>query len=380
LTITTETAFWLALLRAPGIGPARFALLLDHFGSPDAAFSASRCELAALGLPSRSLDYLAAPDWAPVEKDLAWLRRPNNHLIRLADAGYPNLLRQIEYPPPVLFLHGDPSVLGTHQIAIVGSRNPTPGGRETARDFATHLASAGIVISSGLALGIDAEAHRGALTASGQTVAIMGTGPDQIYPARHKELAHKIAEQGALVSEFPPGTPPLAENFPRRNRTISGLALGVLVVEAAVRSGSLITARQAVEQGREVFAIPGSIHNALSRGCHALIREGAKLVETATDILEELGALACTATETNPSPSPLLGSTGESHAPRPDLDEEYQRLLHCLGHEPVCIDLLVDRCGLTAEAISSMLLILELKGYVTAMAGGLYSRPRSERS
>ena len=325
-----------------------------------------------MGLPAAAVDYLVAPDWDAVEHDLAWLAHPRNYLLTLYDPSYPALLRQIEHPPPVLFVHGDPSCLGLHQIAIVGTRSATPAGRETARDFAAHLASSGIVITSGLALGVDEAAHRGALTAKGRTVAVMGTGLDQVYPAKHRALAHAIAEHGALVSEFPPGTPPVAANFPRRNRVISGLALGVLVVEAALRSGSLITARYAIEQGREVFAIPGSIHNSVAKGCHALIRNGAKLVEAAAHILEELGPLARAAVILNDEES-----GGEAIS---ELDAEYQQLLEAFGHGPVSVDILVERCGLTAEVVSSMLLILELQGYITAQPGGLYSRLKIERS
>jgi DNA processing protein len=363
--VTSESAYRLALLRAPGIGPVRFARLLQAFGSAAAVFAASRSEWVALGLPEAALDYLNTPAWQPVEQDLRWLEQAGNYLLDWHDPRYPPLLRHIPQAPPLLFVHGDPDCLCAPQIAIVGTRNPTPAGRETARQFAAHLAGSGLAITSGLALGIDAEAHRGALLGSGCTIAVMGTGPDRIYPAVHRELAHAIAEHGALVSELPPGTLALAEHFPRRNRLISGLALGTLVVEASLRSGSLITARLAAEQGRDVFAIPGSIHNTLAKGCHNLIRQGATLVETATDILEELGPRAPAAT---PPPA------GEQAAAVPELDEDYRQLLEQLGREPVSVDLLVERCGLTAEAVSSMLLILELQGLVAATPGGLYSR------
>lgn len=328
-------------------------------------FAADGAELRQLELPDAALDYLRRPDWRRVEQDLAWLEQPGNHLLRLDDPRYPPLLRQIPYPPPLLFVHGDPDCLRLPQLAIVGTRNPTPLGRETAQRFAAHLAEFGLLITSGLALGIDAAAHQGAL-AGGRTIAVMGTSLDRVYPAKHRDLAHAIAERGALVSEFSIGTSPAAGNFPQRNRLISGLALGVLVVEAAAQSGSLITARLALDQGREVFAIPGSIHNPLAKGCHALIRQGAKLVETAADILEELGALAATTREAVSHPAAAPASAA--------LDEEYQQLLATMGDEPVGIDLLVDRCGLTAEALSSMLLILELEGYVAAIPGGLYVR------
>jgi len=349
----------------PGIGPVRCARLLARFGSPEAVLAAPRPALDELGLPADSVAGLGNPPWATVEQDLLWLERPGNSLLCLDDPRYPPLLREIPTPPPVLFVRGDPALLGRPQLAVVGTRNPTPAGRRTAREFAAHLAGAGLVITSGLALGIDAEAHRGALQ-TGQTVAVMGTGPDRLYPARHRDLARHIAERGALVSELPPGTPPNAENFPRRNRVISGLSLGTLVVEAATQSGSLISARLAGEQGREVFAIPGSIHNPMARGCHALIRQGAKLVETGADILEELGPLA--ATVTTPDPPPVI-----KPATPTDLDPEYRALLALLGEAPCAVDTLVERSGLTAEAVSSMLLIMELQGYV-ASAGGFYTR------
>ncbi|MCB1776079.1 MAG: DNA-processing protein DprA [Candidatus Competibacteraceae bacterium] len=361
----------MALLRAPGIGPARFARLLDSFGSAAAVFAAGRAEWSRLDLPGAALDYLSAPDWRRVETDLAWLEQRNNHLLALTDSRYPPLLRQISYPPPLLFVHGDPDCLRNLQLAVVGTRNPTPLGRETAHRFAEHLAGAGMTITSGLALGIDTAAHEGALANSvGHTIAVMGTGLDRVYPAKNRDLAYAIAERGALISELPTGTPAAAGNFPQRNRLISGLALGVLVVEAAARSGSLITARLALEQGREVFAIPGSIHNPLAKGCHALIREGAKLVETATDILEELGSLAAVSAIA-PMAEAALGAT----KPAMDLlDEEYRQLLVAMGDESCGVDLLVERCGLTAEVVSSMLLILELEGFIAAIPGGFYCR------
>ncbi len=340
---------------------------MAHFGSAAAVFAAGHAELRQLDLPTAALDALRKPDWLRVEQDLAWLERPGNHLLQLDDPRYPPLLRQIAYPPPLLFVHGNPDCLRTPQLAIVGTRNPTPPGRETAHHFAAHLAGAGLAVTSGLALGIDAAAHQGALAGGGQTIAVMGTSLDRVYPARHRDLAHAIAERGALVSELPVGTPATAENFPRRNRLISGLALGVLVVEAALQSGSLITARQALDQGREVFAIPGSIHNPLVKGCHALIRQGAKLVETAADILEELGSLAAFVggeAETSTTTSPALET----------LDEDYRQLLAAMGDGPLAVDSLVEQCGLTAEVVSSMLLILELEGYVAAVPGGLYCR------
>jgi DNA processing protein len=288
---------WLTLGRLPGIGAGTPRALLEHFGSIENIFSASRGQLEkSLAGRCAAIDaILSGPDDAALKPELDWLGAPQHHLLVWSDPDYPPLLREIPDPPVMLYVMGDRRVLARPQLAIVGSRNPTPVGRENARAFAKSLAEAGLVITSGMALGIDGAAHRGALEAGGQTIAVAGTGLDRVYPPRHRDLAHDIARHGALVSEFPLGTPPRPENFPVRNRLISGLSLGTLVVEAALQSRALITARLATEQGREVLAIPGSIHSPQSRGCHALIRQGAKLVETARDILEELGPLASVA-------------------------------------------------------------------------------------
>lgn len=359
-----EITHWLALLRAPGVGPATFQRLLGHSPSLSDLFGNSGATLVReLDLPAALQAYLRAPDWAAVENDLRWAEAPDCHLITLHDARYPALLQEIPDPPPVLFVRGNPDLLAHAQLAMVGSRNPSAGGRQTAHDFARALTRAGLTITSGLALGIDAASHEGALAADGDTIAVAGTGLDRIYPARHRELGHRIVAQGALVSEFPPGTPPLAHHFPRRNRIISGLSLGTCVIEAALRSGSLITARLAAEQGREVFALPGSIHNPLSRGCHTLIRQGAKLTEDIGHILEELGPLALAARG-------ALDQDGIDHATSVP---EGHPLMENMGYEPASIDTLVDRSGLTPEVVSSMLLTLELQGHVTS-AGGLYSR------
>jgi DNA processing protein len=370
MTVSQDLRFlrdWLALLRAPGIGTIAFARLLHQAGTPDAVLAVAR-ECGELGEETRRA--LREPDWAAIERDLAWAQLAGNRIISCTDSGYPPLLREIADPPPLLFVHGDPACLHSHQLAMVGSRNPTPGGRETAADFAAHLAGAGLTITSGLALGIDTASHRGALDAGGLTVAVMGTGLDSVYPARNRDLAHAIAAGGGvLVSELPTGTPPRPENFPRRNRIISGLSLGTLVVEAAPRSGSLTTARHALEQGREVFAIPGSIHNPLAHGCHALIRQGAKLVETAEDVLEELGALAgaCTPTPAMARPAAEPGMPSQDQA----------QLLELMGFDPVSVDQLVARSGLTTAEVSSMLLILELQGRVISQAGGRYVRGKT---
>ncbi len=289
-----------------------------------------------------------------------------HHTIRLGDDDYPELLARIPDPPELIYVLGDINALHMPSIAIVGSRNPTRGGVRNAHDFASHLGKTGFTIVSGLAQGIDTAAHRGALDAGATTVAFLGTGVDRVYPAANRDLAHEIAASGALVSEFPPGTQPKAWHFPRRNRLISGASLGTLVIEAARRSGSLITARLAGEQGREIFALPGSIHNPLVRGCHQLIRSGAKLVETADDILTELEPLVGHLLETTEE-----SSTESDHGVTRDAD--YDRLLEAIGHDPLNVETLAEQSGLTIEQVSSMLLILELDGKVEALSGGRYT-------
>lgn len=360
-------AQWLALRRLPGAGAHTQCELLAHFGSIEKVFSAARDELDKIlgGKKEALAALLEGPNLKALEAEFAWLDQPDHHLVTWADADYPPLLREIPDPPVLLYLLGHRPILSSPQLAIVGSRNPSPMGRENARVFARSLAGAGLTITSGLALGVDGAAHRGALAAAGPTIAVAGTGLDRVYPARHRELAHAIVEHGgALVSEFALGTPPLPQNFPIRNRIISGLSLGTLVVEAALQSGSLITARLAAEQGREVFAIPGSIHAPQARGCHALIRQGAKLVETAQDILEELGPLAGAACATS----------HESAARPAALDPTAVSLLEHMGHDPVSVDALVERSGLTPDVVSSMLLHMELRGLVSTCPGGKVQR------
>jgi len=301
---------------------------------------------------------LAAETWLAEDAD--------RYLVRRGDADYPELLGQIGDPPGELYVRGDPGALHLPALAIVGSRNPTRGGARNAYEFARFLGASGFVIVSGLAQGVDTAAHEGALAAGAQTVAFLGHGIDRVYPAANRDLARKIARQGAVVSEFPVGTPPMRELFPQRNRLISGLSLGTLVVEAARRSGSLITARLAGEQGREVFALPGSIHNPLARGCHRLIRDGAKLVESAEDIINELGAIA--GHVASPPPPPVARP-----ASRADDDADYRRLASHIGHDPVTVDELARRSGLTIGEVSSMLLILELDGTVEKLSGGRYA-------
>jgi len=329
--------------------------------------------------PAAWLARLRAPgnrDPAGIERDLRWLELPGRSLLTDVDPLYPPQLATVPGHPPALFVMGDPAVLARPQLAIVGSRNATAGGRETAFEFASRLTAAGLAITSGLALGIDAAAHRGALAAGGITIAVCGTGLDRVYPDEHRALAAEIAERGALVSEFPTGTPPAAHHFPQRNRLMSGLARGVLVIEAAARSGSLITARLAGEQGREVMAIPGSIHNALARGCHRLLKDGAALVETADDVLATLGL-------------PMLALHAKSGSEAHDgaeitdtrLDSGMEILLNALGFGPTDLDRLVERTGLAAPTVISKLQLLELEGRVESLAGGRYSRtsPRHSR-
>jgi len=360
---------WLRLVHAPGLGPIATRDLLARFGEAAAIAAAGRGALRDAGLDAAAIDVLLA-DASPegVLRDLGWAQGDRHHLLTLADARYPPRLREIHDPPPVLYVLGDPEVLAYPAIAMVGSRHPTPAGRDTARAFARHLAGSGLIVNSGLALGIDASSHQGALDADGLTVAVAGTGLDRVYPSRHADLARRIGEQGALASELPIGTRPTREAFPRRNRILSGLSAGTLVVEAALRSGSLITARCALEQGRELFAIPGSIHNPLARGCHALIRQGAKLVETADDVLEELAPVI------GPVPAGDATEGAPAEATTPDADPEYARLLACIDWEPRGVDELSRASSLSAASVASMLLRLELEGVIRSVPGGLYQR------
>ena len=358
---------YLALLRVPHLGSSGIQLLLQHYPDIGAVFTASPRELQSLGLHADTVQGLRNPDWRSAEQDMAWLRDNDARLLLLDDSPYPPLLREIPDPPPVLFVHGNVEALSSLQIAIVGSRNPSPSGRRVARRFAAELGGLGITITSGLALGIDSQAHAGALEAGAATVAVLGCGLKTVYPRSNRDLAHSICNNGALVTEFPPAMQPLATNFPRRNRLISGLSLGVLVVEAALKSGSLITARLAVEQGREVFAIPGSIHNPVARGCHQLIRQGAKLTESIEDIVEEISPLAAALNGTHKVASmPHRGEGG--------VDGAGKVLLDNIGDEPVTIDTLFNLTTLPVDEISAQLLDLELRGLIESLPGGAYVR------
>jgi DNA processing protein len=367
-----ELTAWLALTRAPGLHAGTLAPLLQRFTNAAALVSASPATLRAAGADPKLIQWLHSFPAEAIADDRRWLAHDAHHFVAWGSEYYPQLLTQLSDAPVGLYVRGNHALLALPQLAIVGSRNPTPTGRENAHSFAAHLARCGFVITSGLAVGIDAASHQGALHAQGSTIAVCGTGLDINYPRANAALADTIAAHGALVSEFPLGTAAVKGNFPRRNRIISGLALGTLVVEAAVKSGSLITARLAAEQGREVFAIPGSIHNPLTRGCHQLIRQGARLVETADDIFAELrtlvGSLALLPDGTKaPEIAAGFGSV---------LDKEYEILLDALGFEPAGVDLLVERTGLRADEVASMLLILELEGRVESYPGGLYVRAR----
>ncbi|MGC3981595.1 MAG: DNA-processing protein DprA [Steroidobacteraceae bacterium] len=372
-----EQAANLILLRAPALSGAQLFALLHAYGSATASFKAGPAAWREIGLTPLTCYFLQTVHLDTVGTDRAWLEAEHHSLVMIGHPLYPALLQQLTDAPLGLFVSGNPDLLATPQLAIVGSRNPTPYGRELAESFAKHLSTCGLCITSGLAEGIDAASHRGALAgkaSGGTTVAVCGTGPDIIYPRSSTDLAREIEQYGALVSEFPPGTQPRKHHFPQRNRIISGLSLGTLVVEAALHSGSLITARQAGEQGREVFAIPGSVHNPLSKGCHHLIQQGAKLVDTAEDILSELGPLAATLRITAQSDtSNPIDSKGFSKS---RLDKEYKILLDALGFEPLGVDQLVTRSGLGADAVASMLLILELEECIQSCPGGLYVRAR----
>jgi DNA processing protein len=358
---------WLRLTSIPGIGRQSQQQLLKAFGLPEAVFSASAAALRSV-LGTAHAEQVATHDGtAAVEAGVAWAETPGNHILTIADHGYPQLLLSTQDPPLLLYVKGRVDLLNGEALAIVGSRNATKQGEANAETFAEALSHAGVTVCSGLALGIDAAAHRGALKGRGSTIAVIGTGADRIYPARNDALAREIAERGVIVSEFPLGMPPLAANFPRRNRIIAGLCQGCLVVEAAHESGSLITARLAADAGREVFAIPGSIHSPVSRGCHGLIKQGAKLVESAQDILDELPPR-------DEQALPQCESGGEPGVDAVSLDQDAASLLTILAGDPCSIDLLVERTGLTPDSLLAMLLPLELEGRVAQLPGGRYQR------
>jgi DNA processing protein len=360
---------WLVLLQAAPPGSRRWLELIRAHGV--AALPAlSMAELEAAGVTAALAARLRSPDQTLLNRWRDWLESPGNGLLPIDDPAYPALLGQIPDPPLALWTRGLRSdLLDSAQLAVVGSRNPTHGGRDTSTAFAHYLSDKGLTITSGLAAGIDRAAHEGALSGTGGTVAVLGCGLDTTYPPQHAALADRIAANGLLVSEYPPDTAPRAEHFPRRNRIIAGLSVGTLVVEAARRSGSLITARLAAEYGREVFAIPGSIHNPLAKGCHELIRQGAKLVEDAADILVELGALLQFDPEFD-APAEADDAADRVLTKR----SGYTELLDAMGYDPCYLTDLAPRVGLTTAELSSMLLVLELEGQVEALPGGRYAR------
>jgi DNA processing protein len=364
-----EVFAWMALSRAPALDFPILSAAFEHLGGIAGFIESSDEARQSAGVPVAAREYLRSAAGSPSAVERAWIETEGNHLVTFTDPRYPASLGVLERRPIALYIAGKPEVLNEPQLSIVGSRNPTPAGRDTAFAFAESLAECGLAITSGLAAGIDSAAHRGALAAQGITLAVLGNGIDSIYPRGNQRLSEEIRFRGALISEFPLGTPPRRENFPQRNRIIAGLSLGTLVVEAARRSGSLITARFAGDQNRELFAVPGSIHNPLSRGCHELIRQGAKLTETVADILSELNFSAFFERTRRVPGSP--DSAAELAA---GMDKEHKILLDALGFDPADLDMLVVRTGFKAEAVSSMMLILELEGHVQAAPGGRYSR------
>lgn len=355
-----DLAAWIRLSLVPGLGGQGLRKLLAAFGLPPNILRAGRSALAGIVSADGAARLLSDVDAAAVDAALAWAAADGHGVVTLADGDYPQSLLETPDPPALLYLRGRRELLARTGLAVVGSRNATPQGQATATQFASHLGDAGLCVVSGLALGIDAAAHQGALDGPSSSIAVVGTGLDRVYPSRNRDLAHRLAREGALISEFPLGTPPRGNHFPRRNRIISGLALGCLVVEAGVESGSLITARLAAEQGREVFAIPGSIHNPVAKGCHALIKQGAKLVESVDDILEE-----------------LRWRRGAAQAAPPDdpgRAAQPAQLLEALGHEIRSVEALCGATGWPAEQVVAGLLELELAGRVAVLPGGLYQR------
>jgi DNA processing protein len=360
MSVAASTPEAWATLSLKALPHQALVALLRAFGNPSAVLEATRAQLAAVvpDVVAARVQQPVAPESLAATRE--WLADPSHEIIAWDDPDYPHALLDLGYAPPALFFVGRRQLLNRPALAIVGSRNATAQGIDNARAFAHALSQAGLTIVSGLAVGVDAAAHEGALEGAGSTLAVVGTGLDRVYPARNRELAHRIAEHGGLISEFPPETPPREKNFPRRNRLISGLARGVVVVEAALSSGSLITARYAGEQGREVFAIPGSIHSPLSKGCHKLIKDGAKLVETAQDILVELGMGATAAGSATRAANPVTANEG--------------KVLDALGGDTANVDTLVARTALAPDVVVAALTGLELAGQVAAIPGGQWQR------
>jgi DNA processing protein len=362
MEIDARVEAWASLQLLPHVSARSLVALLKSLGGPEQVLAASPATLAKVVPAEIAAAIGRGPDAAALERTLVWLREPGRLLVAWDDPAYPRALLTIADPPPAFYFCGRSELLNRPALAIVGSRNATTQGRETAEAFAQVLSAAGLTIVSGLALGIDAAAHRGGLAAAGASLAVVGTGIDRVYPAANRDLAHRLAQEGGVLSEFALGTPPMPANFPRRNRLLSGLSSGVLVVEATLASGSLITARFAVEQNRDVFAIPGSIHSPFSKGSHRLIKEGAKLVESAQDVLEELG-LSIADGGVTPAAATVAGG-------------DTARVLTALGYDPAGVDTLVSRCGLPADVVTVALVELELSGEIAGLPGGLYQRLR----
>jgi DNA processing protein len=382
-----ELRAWLRLAHAKGLRPLALRTLLGAFGGPLEVLSESFASLAEIA-DARAAEAVLAPpeeiEGVPfddyIEAAFVWAAEPGNHILTLADATYPQALLTMPDPPPLPYAKGRLELLQARAVAIVGSRHASPQGLEDARRFARVLSDAGLAVVSGLALGIDASAHRGALEGATGTVSVIGTGADLVYPAAHHTLAHEIAREGAMLSEWPLGTPARSANFPQRNRLIAGMSGGVLIVEAAMRSGSLITARLANEMGRDVFAIPGSIHAPLSQGCHRLLKQGAKLVETPEDVLEEFGfspatarAACAAARRARPRPVSASWASARSDEAESAIDGDASRVLDALGHAPATLEILSMRTDLDGAALQGALLQLELSGRVAALAGGRYT-------
>ncbi len=363
-----EKSLWISLGNIRGIGSQTFCQLLQTFGSPSHIYAASFKQLKEIVSDNIATEISQGVNHDALADSLYWLSLANNHLVTLADAEYPKSLLEIADPPPFLYAKGNLALLNQPSIAIVGSRNASVQGEKNAEAFAHDLCGYGLCIVSGLALGIDGAAHRGALKAGGATIAVVGTGLDIVYPAKHRDLAHQIVERGLVVSEFALGTPSKPQNFPKRNRIISGLSLGCLVVEANLQSGSQITARLAAEQGREIFAIPGSIHSPMSKGCHQLIKQGAKLVDCLQDIVEELKL----GEKLNPLENETVATTNASNVSKEAIPSDL--ILKIMGFEPIALEQIVSISGLTVAEVSSMLMLLELEGKLASLAGGQYQK------
>lgn len=367
---------WLMMTRIKGLGIRRISKLLNHFETIENIFN-QKSFPGHLNIPQTAQALLQNPDLSLIDLDLKWLKKENNSILAIDNDLYPPLLKKIDSPPPLLFITGNPDILLHPQLAVVGSRNASSIGLRNTQSFCHDLAQKGITITSGMALGVDGKAHNAALSANGFTIAVMGTGLDVVYPAKHKDLAHEIAKTGALISEFPTGTKPNAHNFPRRNRIICGLSLGTLVMEASIKSGTLITARQTMEINRPVMAIPGSIHSPMAKGCHLLIKQGARLVESAEEILEELAPLAETLSLQIKEKLSLLDDKTVKSSKNPYIkceNEDHQLVLENIMFEATPMDDIIENSGLKAQEVASILLILELEDKIQAMPGAQYIR------